>query len=71
MGSLIRTGGRRCRGSTARLFGEARQLSDSAHQSGKCVALRAHRFTHTDEQTLHLKDLLQLLVVGLEEDRVL
>jgi hypothetical protein len=52
-------------------FGETRDLGDSAHEWGECVALRVHRFTHTDERTLHLKDLLQLLVVGVEEDRVL
>jgi hypothetical protein len=46
-------------------------LGDPAHQPGEGVALRAHRFPHYDEQTLHLKDLLQLPVVGLKDDRVL
>src|SRR5581483_7920578 len=35
------------------------------------VALRRHRLSHPDEQALHPEDLLQLLVVGAREDRVL
>jgi hypothetical protein len=50
---------------------ETRQFGDSAHQSCERVALRADRLPHTDEQALHLEDVLQLLVVGLAEDRVL
>ena len=43
----------------------------SAHQRPERVALRRHRLPQPDEQPLHREDLLELPVVGFDEDRVL
>jgi len=53
------------------LLGESGQFGDAAHQAREGVALWRHGLPHPDEESLHLEDLLELVLVGLQEDRVL
>src|SRR5213593_837067 len=52
-------------------LGESGKLSNSAHQAGESVTLRRQDLAHLDESSLHLENLLELLVAGAQEDRVL
>src|SRR5204863_6119952 len=47
------------------------QFGDAAHQAREGVALWRHGLPHPVEESLHLEDLLELVLVGLQEDRVL
>src|SRR6476646_5534221 len=47
------------------------QRLHSRHEPGEHVPLRGHCLAQPNEQPLHAEDLLQLPVVGSEEDRVL
>jgi hypothetical protein len=49
----------------------ARQRRDAADQARKHVAFGCHSFAQADEQTLHLEDLLELLVACVQERLVL
>src|SRR6266571_1606201 len=53
------------------LIFEPGQLGDAPHQTRKRVPLRRHRLAHSNQQPLHTKDLLQLLVVGSNENLIL
>jgi hypothetical protein len=50
---------------------EPGQVGDTAHQARKGVALWRDGLTHANQLSLHLEDLLQLPVVGLEKNCVL
>src|SRR5919201_64608 len=47
------------------------QLRDAAHQPCERVALRADRLAHAHQHALHPEDLLQLPIIGPQEDLVL
>ena len=49
----------------------ARQRRDAADQAGEHVALGCDRLAQADEQSLHLEDLLELLVARVQERLVL
>src|SRR5207248_4816721 len=49
------------------LLGESGQLGEAAHQASEGVALWRHGLAHPDELSLHLEDLLELLLVGLQK----
>jgi hypothetical protein len=59
-----------CRRMNKFIHGRVIFAGDAAHQARESVALWRHGLAHRDELSLQLEDLLQLVVVGLEKDRV-